>query len=390
MSSNEDGQAAKVAKGAESGGPPSSAWARALAHDGRDDEREGHDTPADHLQEVHSILWTAALGLTSQRAASQFDNRYRLISPELMADALIILWVLQHNAIEGITSPIRSSLVKLGLWYLQPYFDRIQYYAKETWQDRTGEIRKAFTESFGVDSAVFPTDGPGRPAVPAFPELGIQDAVLTTARYRLTTRVRVECSVLHPYWMIREMVYPWNWKGCLFWDELPEEPLEVPEFLSHEVQPIVVKLPGGSWAESNKRRDVKLKLEVVRTPFMTRIDYEAAEIRNGRHAQDDADVPQRDRWDKEDRPDPKSSRRRVEVRDFFGFMLVEKLPGRPGACRVVLEREGSFGHPNHLYFSEETMGYWVTSELLTFVEAALERAKPRSGSSAKAEAEVPA
>jgi hypothetical protein len=199
---------------------------------------------------------------------------------------------------------------------------------------------------------------------------------------------------------MRDMVYPWNWTGCPFWKNLPDTPADVPEFWSDEKMRVAVQLPGGRWATESvelpgggwttraKQRNVELYLEAVRSPFQTRLDYEGHEPEDdnlsveaggaGIGASDsDATREQRPLLDGDDRPDVLSSRRNVEVEQFFGYMLVEKHAGQPGACRIVFERQGSFGHPNHNYFCEETLGYWVTSELITFVEGALRRTNAR-------------
>jgi hypothetical protein len=325
-----------------------------------------HEWTKEH-QRVHSLYWSAFLGLAKVQDTDRLDKRYDPSATGETAKTLLKLWDVDRPP------RIRKSFMKLALWTLAPrVLDAPENYEPSRANNRqrrdidpatiSEPFRSAFREQFDFEPGADGAWDPDRLLVPELPELGIEGTRVETRAYRRSVVVHTETVVTRPFGKLAIIVNPSSWVSCPFWAKLPAgNRRNLPNRSAANGIPVAVRLPGGRRFQGEgtkrpKQRDVLLKFEVATSAFEARIDYEGKELG--------------------DDQDPEAPPRRpalwppVEIDGFRGFLQVEKLAGRPGACLVTAEREARYLGFNHDRFRAETTAYWVASDLLACVEDA--------------------
>lgn len=320
-------------------------------------------------QRLHTLYWSTFLGLPSGYDTTRFRDRYHPATSVLAADELLAHWK------SGASPRVLRSFQKLALWTLAPHFfgGAGPRYSGDDGAafDRTAQaVRDAFKARFGFDVAA-DRGWDDRKLVPELPELEFEGAAIETRARQRSMRAHVDAVVTLPYARLRSIVHPWRWACSPFWSTVPASGSLTDGSLRETVS-AAVRLPGGWWPDANKVRPIELEVDLADSPFETRLDYQAKEVpqpdeptgRPRRRANPETAVQQSTgKADDDEAP-------RMELGRIVGFFLVEKMPGRPGACRIVAEREATFFDFNHEHFCAETLSYWLASELLALVEEA--------------------
>lgn len=314
---------------------------------------------SDEHQQAHTLLWSAYLDLSrydasTRRPGSAIRKRYDPLSVEEVADQ--ILRRADGNRTAHARWPLTPSLWKLGVWTLAPQF------SSKDLEGRAKELRELFHELFGTETAAHRIHSRDRNLFPPSPELRLEDAVFRTEAYRDAIHVRLEVSALHKFGRLRQIVYPELWGRCPFWSDQDHSP---PKFLDsgppidlvfpkEETWNAIVRLPGGESAKGSKRVPLNLAFSIASSSFEARIDYEQT---RGQEADEG----------------PEDKRNAADISDMRGFLSVEKMKGRPDACRITADRTVRFAMSdfNHHLFDKETVWYWLSSEILAFGEWAL-------------------
>lgn len=280
-------------------------------------------------QRLHTLMWSAFLDIETGFDSKVWRKRYHPLSIDAVSSDLLA----HFNENAGIK--LRPAFVKLAYWTLAPAM---------VGGDRpgAGEFRERFADLFGFDLAAMSSQAFDRPLLPPLPEIGLEEGRIRVEYARQAVRATVDCTVLTPFSALAPFVSPWECPSSPFWTEL--------HGTEGDRKP-AVRLPGG-WEESSvlKIRTIDLETDVAVSPFGSRVDYSLREPPGG--------------------ATPERSDVNREMGECRGYMLVEKLAGRPGACRVSARREASFLDFNHKHFRAETVMYWLAADLVAFADDA--------------------
>ena len=306
----------------------------------------------DDHQKLHSLLWSAFLNITSDYDSGRFRKRYAPVH------ATETFRQLRDHTKEERAPRLRTDYLKAAAWMLAPRFCGSDH-------DEAPSFRGTYRRLFGVDLAAERSSGLSRPPLPAMPELGIEGTSVRIETSPPAVRVHMEAVVQSPFLILREIVYPWKWTSC-FWGRLPESQTLLQNGFRGRL-PAAVRLPGGELVNGKvtKTRPLLLDVDITTSPFAARLDYSGLEKAAKEKAAALAN-----------RTGKQARKRLIEIAAVSGFLLVEKLAGRPGACRVVAEREAIFSNFNHRLFAAETVTYWLASELISFCEFARQPPAP--------------